>query len=292
LGIKKFLFIRIDDKYKISVLLLPFLLCMALTGNLFKYLLFMFFALVHELAHIAAAFAFKAKFKGLTVYAAGFSASVDLYNLNDKEMFFVYSAGIATNLTFALLFFILSAALKTKSLFINDIILMNVMMFVTNILPMKPLDGSHILKLLLQRYTGYIKSEKIIVKITIVLLPILFALSIIQLVSHIFNVSLLLISTYIFLSYNQVDSEVFYMIYRSYQNKMKKIESGEAYEVREMIVNENATVFDVYKRMDKDKYHMLKVCDKNFRIINTVSEKKVIDCIMNGNIDERMKNLR
>jgi predicted transcriptional regulator len=82
------------------------------------------------------------------------------------------------------------------------------------------------------------------------------------------------------------------MIYRSYQNKMKKIESGEAYEVREMIVNENATVFDVYKRMDKDKYHMLKVCDKNFRIINTVSEKKVIDCIMNGNIDERMKNLR
>ena len=58
-----------------------------------------------------------------------------------------------------------------------------------------------------------------------------------------------------------------------------------------MIVNENATVFDVYKRMDKDKYHMLKVCDKNFRIINTVSEK-VIDCIMNGNIDERMKNLR
>ena len=282
---------KINEKYKVSVFLIPFMLCMALTGNLFRYILFMLFAMAHELAHIIAGTIYKAKYKSMTVYAAGFSAAIDLYDLDRKHMFIVYSAGIFTNLVFALFFTFISIAFKPKSLLVNDIILMNILMFVTNILPMKPLDGSHMLKLFIQRYTGYIKSEKIIVRITIALLPVLFALSIIQLASHVFNVSLLLISTYIFLSYNQVDSEVFYMIYRSYQNKIKKIESGEVYEVREMIVNENATVFEVYKRMDKDKYHMLKVCDKQFRIIRTVSEKKVIDCIMNGNINELMRNL-
>lgn len=291
LKIKNLLFIKIGDKYRVSIFLIPFLLCMVLTGNLLQYILFMFFAFIHELAHIATATAFKAKYKNITIYAAGFSASVDLYDLDKNKMFLVYSAGILTNLIFALLFSVLKFTLKTKSLLINDIIIMNILMFATNILPIKPLDGSHMVKLFLQRYTGYIKSDKIVTKITIALLPVLFALSLIQIASHLFNVSLLLIATYIFLSYNQMDSEVFYMIYRSYQNKLKKIETGEVYEVREMIVNENATVYDVYKKMDKDKYHMLKVCDKHFKIINTVSEKKVIDCIMNGNANELIRNL-
>lgn len=264
---------------------------MALTGNLFKYMMFMFFAFLHEVAHILTAIRFKAKYKELKVYAAGFCATIDMYNLERRQKFFVFSAGIFTNLVFATLFLILSIALKQKSQTVNDIILMNALMFITNILPMKPLDGSQLFKLFLQRYTGYIKSEKIIVRLTVALLPVLFALCIIQLISHVLNISLLLISTYIFLSYNQPDSEVYYMIYRSYQNKMKKIESGEAYEVQEMIVNENATVFDVYKSMDKDRYHLLKVCDKQFRILRTVTEKKVIDCIINGNINERMKNV-
>ncbi len=290
-GLKRFLFINIRNKYKISVFLPVFMLCMLITGNLFQYMVFMFFAFLHELAHILTALKFKAQFKSLAIYAAGFSASMDLYDLDQYYMFFVYIAGIMTNMTFSVIFIIIKIATGSGNLLINNIIMMNTLMFITNILPVKPLDGSYIVRLILQRFTGYVKSDKIVTGITIFLLPVLFALSLIQIASHLLNISLLLISTYIFLSYNQVDCEVFYMIFRKYQSKIKKIETGEAYEVREMIVNEKTSIYDVYKKLDKDKYHLIKVCDHRFKILKTVTEKNVIDNIMNGNGNELIGNV-
>ena len=102
--------------------------------------------------------------------------------------------------------FILSAALKPRA-FINDIILMNVMMFVTKFC-YETLGRKPYFKALLQRYTDILKAKNHCEDNHCSFTDFV-ALSIIQLVSHIFNVSLLLISTYIFLSYNQVDSEVF-----------------------------------------------------------------------------------
>lgn len=122
--------------------------------------------LIHELAH-----AFVAKRLGWTVYKIEVglftgSASVDT-NIPEKDSIPVIAAGPLSNLILAIVSIPLYLALSGVNPFLdrllNDLFVVNMFMFIFNILPIYPMDGGRLLKdfLFLRMRNNRILAKKI-----------------------------------------------------------------------------------------------------------------------------------
>ena len=122
--------------------------------------------LIHELAH-----AFVAKRLGWTVYKIEVglftgSASVDT-NIPEKDSIPVVAAGPISNLILAIVSIPLYLALTGVNPFLdrllNDLFVVNMFMFIFNILPIYPMDGGRLLKdfLFLRMRNNRILAKKI-----------------------------------------------------------------------------------------------------------------------------------
>jgi len=95
------------------------------------YLSFYIFVILHELAHILIAVILKVNIKEVNLLPFGVNAKFDFYNHKVKEII-IASAGPIFSMTMAFIF---------KQYFIE-----NLFIFITNIIPIYPLDGGRILK--------------------------------------------------------------------------------------------------------------------------------------------------
>lgn len=122
--------------------------------------------LIHELAH-----AFVAKRLGWTVYKIEVglftgSASVDT-NIPEKDSIPVIAAGPLSNLILAIvsipLYLILTGVNPFLDRLLNDLFVVNMFMFIFNILPIYPMDGGRLLKdfLFLRMRNNRILAKKI-----------------------------------------------------------------------------------------------------------------------------------
>ena len=122
--------------------------------------------LIHELAH-----AFVAKRLGWTVYKIEVglftgSASVDT-NIPEKDSIPVIAAGPLSNLILAIvsipLYLILTGVNPFLDRLLNDLFVVNIFMFIFNILPIYPMDGGRLLKdfLFLKMRNNRILAKKI-----------------------------------------------------------------------------------------------------------------------------------
>lgn len=105
--------------------------------------------LIHELAH-----AYVADRKGWRVYGIRVdlftgSASVDT-NIPERDSIPVVAAGPISNLLLAILciplYFVFGETSPIFGHFLNDLFIINIFMFVFNILPIYPMDGGRLLK--------------------------------------------------------------------------------------------------------------------------------------------------
>lgn len=122
--------------------------------------------LIHELAH-----SFVAKRLGWTVYKIEVglftgSASVDT-NIPEKDSIPVIAAGPLSNLILAIvsipLYLILTGVNPFLDRLLNDLFVVNIFMFIFNILPIYPMDGGRLLKdfLFLKMRNNRILAKKI-----------------------------------------------------------------------------------------------------------------------------------
>lgn len=140
--------------------------------------------LIHELAH-----AFVAKRLGWTVYKIEVglftgSASVDT-NIPEKDSIPVIAAGPLSNLILAIvsipLYLILTGVNPFLDRLLNDLFVVNMFMFIFNILPIYPMDGGRLLKdfLFLKMRNNRILAKKISGSVSLIFSLCLLTLSIV-----------------------------------------------------------------------------------------------------------------
>lgn len=156
--------IRIDLKIFIFLILFYF------TNQLRIYLIVMFFCFMHEIAHMILGIIFKMKPNKLEINPFGFSISFNNESTKIKEVF-VALAGPVMSIVLA----ILCQHIKFRYITSEETVYSNILIFLFNMLPIYPLDGGRIIKVLLHIKNGEIKAEKISNKIsyiTIILVTI------------------------------------------------------------------------------------------------------------------------
>lgn len=133
-----------------------------LTGQIEVYTILMFFALIHELSHMISGIFLGLKPKTLQIMPFGLSVIFEAYEskkmINLKKII-IAGSGPAVNIMIAIITFILNKDL-------SNIIYANLIIAFFNILPIYPLDGGRILKLILKSRYQYDKVEDFTTKVS------------------------------------------------------------------------------------------------------------------------------
>lgn len=195
---------------KIDLKIFVFILIFFITKQIKIYTLLMFFAFIHELAHLVMGIIMGLKPESIRLSIYGFSISYktecDDYNKKIKKGNFlsikkimIALAGPAINLIiilFTLIYYRTYGVSKLFNVNIDQIIYANILLVLFNMIPIYPLDGGRILKEIIYIYEGLEKSYTSINLISNISLFILtvFASFFIMLFQ---NISVLLIIVYL-----------------------------------------------------------------------------------------------
>ena len=164
------------SKFEVGITFIPFFIIILLSGSYKLFFTYFLVTLIHELGHVIAAIIFKVKVHNIKLSVFGFNALID-----DIEYLPIYKQ-ILIIIMGPLTYFI--SLLLIRKLYINEVISLlmyykalatNKYIFIFNLLPIYPLDGGRILKIILDKFFTY-KNSRIVLYITSFLFMIAFVI--------------------------------------------------------------------------------------------------------------------
>jgi stage IV sporulation protein FB len=157
----------------------------------------MLFALIHELGHMAAGIFLKLKPKTLHFMPFGIRITFEAYGyrkLFEKKKVIVAMGGPLTNLIICILTVFFNINTEIKELIIYS----NILIATFNLIPIYPLDGGRILKGLIRLKYKEIECDKIINKISNIVMIILTAASSVGIL-YFKNIAMVLVLIYLWI---------------------------------------------------------------------------------------------
>lgn len=241
---------------------------------LVKCMLIILSFLLHELGHIIAIKIFGVTLQKIRFVGVGASILIDERSLNDNQKAVIYLSGPLMNIIFATI-----AHLISSSNYILYFTRINICIFIVNILPIIPLDGSKIIKIILERKLGMNKSKRMIIRLSNTCIVILGILGIIQIIKH-KNFNILVVVIYI----NNIIREEIRMsnlkgMERILTRKERFLKKG-IYPVRHIAVLNNGFVSDVLKNLDFDSIHIINILDKDLNLLAVINEEKLLNSLI------------
>ncbi len=192
---------------KLDLKIILVLLIFFLTDQIEMYLLFMFFAILHELGHLIMGMLLGFKPKGMKLIPMGvsicFHINCENYNINVKngkiislKKLLIAMAGPVTNFFIAIFFMVLN--IDVLNFTREEIIYSNLLIGIFNLIPIYPLDGGRIIKNIIHINTDLIKAYKYTNLISNITLIIITAISSIAIL-YFKNIAILLIVLYLWI---------------------------------------------------------------------------------------------
>jgi len=182
---------------KINLQIFLFIIIFVLTHQIEIYAWIMLFAFIHELGHMLAGIFLKLKPKSLNFMPFGISVTFETYEykkLIEVKKILIAIAGPLINLIICIIALILHINAETKQLIIYS----NILIAIFNLIPLYPLDGGRILKGIIRLRYQEIESDKIVNKISNILIILLTLISSIGIL-YLKNLAILFILMYLWI---------------------------------------------------------------------------------------------
>lgn len=187
-------------KIKIDLKIFAFIILLFLIKKLEYYFLFMLFIILHEIGHLITGILLGYKPKEISLNITGISLEFYNYNIDKKDLFqiLILISGPIVNIILAVILYYQNIEFVRKI----ELVVINMILAIINMLPILPLDGGKILKILIKESLGYKKSIIIserISKIFIYTMMIIYSACIL----YIKNIGILLFLIYVYILNNK-----------------------------------------------------------------------------------------
>lgn len=236
--------------------------------------------IIHELSHIAVAKYYGLKVKSILITPIGINAKIDFDRNIDHNEFFICLAGPISNLVMIGQGMFINYRIEARSPSVDFFILANFAILILNILPVLPLDGGRIFKKILLSRLGYKKAGLILSFFTRTVTVVFICIGIYQLFNCWYNLSLLFIGIFLYLSWYKEKDEIQYSLFRDLIYKNQSLINNKVCDVKYLIYFEEYMIMDIIKNFVTNKYHIIKVFDKNHFIIGELSESQLFESII------------
>ena len=270
---------------KISKWLIPQLIIFFIFGLDMKFIICFFFIALHEISHLVVVKLMNIETKELRLHCLGATLEIRDYNtLSLKEQIIICLAGPVFNALMSLMFFTMF------KFFGNDFFLMivevNLALAIFNIMPMYPLDGFKLLLSFLSLRLSYVKANKVSSVISYIVNIVLIILSIIFLVyKNISGIFIIIICSFSIFKTFKDRKNIMYTVMESLFKKQNLIVRKRYMKTKSISVYWEESIIDLIKVLQKDKFHIFYILDKNMRVVYVLKEDEFMDVLNNyGNI--------
>lgn len=211
-----------------------------LTASFKEFIIIIFLVIIHEIGHSIIALLFKVKVKEIYIYPLGgiskFKMDLNIHPI--KELLILLGGPLFQSLAYLILLAVFPSKVKIINFYHYGILYFN-------LLPIYPLDGGKIIKILLDLFIPYKYSTKFIIQISYILIVIIiFTMNSIKINSIIMILFLLALVTK---EKNKIDYIYNKFLLERYLKKYHFLKS-------KMILNEN--------QFYRNKSHILKINNK------------------------------
>lgn len=235
---------------------------LVLTGHFINLLIFTSLILVHECGHIITSIKYRYKIKKIIIYPYGGITKFDtIVNTKIENDLLVSISGIIFQSVFFYIIYILYKQNIIREYTYNLFFTYHNSMFIFNILPIIPLDGSKIINLIFSKYLNFNISNNLTVVVSFVTLSVL-------LISNIYenNYSMVM---------------VVFVLLQNIWNYYKKIDYiYNKFILERYLYNikyKNVKIINNKNKMYKNKMHLFKIDN------NLIEEKKYLSKFFNKN---------
>lgn len=264
--------IKLTSKLYIHILT-PVMLAVCFLNHRMSIFLFTYAVMtVHEAAHMLAAVCIGLQVDKIVFYPYGVNLKLKnkfVHSMTDEMI--LYLSGPLVNCIFALisLFLYHIYRLPELQLFYAG----NIMLFVSNMLPVYPLDGGIILKKLLSHFLGSRAASVVMSIISVIFIILLMALGIYTVYVTEFNFSIMLLTAFLFCSLFTQSEKYDVDFVRElmfYRNKSKG-------NIQHMIANEHDDYKSIARRFVPGKYGVVYMENDRGKITRILSEQEIME---------------
>ncbi len=240
--------------------------------------------LIHEFTHIIVGNLYGCKLHEFNVSLTGTNAKLtDVNDLEDFQKLNLYLSGPSMNLLIFILCFCISNISYNEHLMIIGNI--NLGLFIFNMIPAYPLDGSKILEIILSRWITYRKAKRVIRGTSYIFVFFLSYIFILGLSKNNFEIGLVLVSGLIIYSSYIEKKSTIYMMMDNLFRKGNLIEKYEYIENRSVSVSHKNKLLNLLKIIDRNKFNEFYILDEELKFLGMIKEDEVIEALKKyGNI--------
>lgn len=249
---------------KVSPLILPLVVVLAITDNLKLYLITYFVMAIHEFSHFAVAKLIGLKTGDIIFSPFGINLRLRSRIINSlAEEIILYCSGPLVNGVLALI-----------SIFFNNIIFyrLNIALFIMNLLPVIPLDGGMIvLRLLSYRY-GQKTAKRVLNAFSVIFGVMMLVLSVFMMIRGKINISMFIISV-LFIGNILTGKEKYNQdLIQSLISREKRTNK-----VKLTVIDNTHSVIDTINEFSPTQTVFAVVFDKNGSVDKILSEREIIE---------------
>ena len=269
---------------KINKYFLPYMLLFILIG--FKGQLIWSFIIVffHEIMHYITAVYFG--FTGFDMEILPIGTVLRLKDLDEatpKEDLIISLSGPLTNIILAVIFYVLNQNMPRN--YFNILYLGNLALGLFNLIPALPLDGGRILRDILSLRVIYIRANSITIKCSIIMGFMLMIFYFLLFFSGRSNFNIGLIALFILVTSFKEKERIAYIIMGDIIKKKYKFIKKGYIENKSISIYYKSDLISILSIVDKNRYNMFTILDKNMRVIDLIYEEELIEGLkVYGNI--------
>jgi len=277
---------KLNIKIKFHPLFWVFLVILFFSNNFFNVFNYLLVVFLHELGHSVMAGFLGYKLNRITIlpFGASLSGKENVFYSTRHEILVAIS-GPLVNLILLILCLALFWIFPISYGVLDNFYYANLITFIFNLLPVYPLDGGRVVYSLLKKKFEINKAYKIIKVLGIIISCLLFVLFIISAFFKI-NFTIGLTSIFLITGVFFEDKSSYYVVNFNFINKQKKLYN--AIETNVISVNENTILINILRKLNKFKYNVVNVVNKNGKIIKILSEEEINSKLISNSLDSKI----
>ena len=279
-------------KFKLNLLFLFVLFLFSLTGLFFKATLSFIVVILHELAHSIAAKRLGMEVREIELLPFGGVAKFrDLIELDPQIEFKVAIAGPLINVFLVAVASLLVRYQVLSGEFVWFFLRLNLMMGLFNFIPAFPLDGGRILRAGLTTRIGFKDATARVLHWSKIIAVVLTVISLVGIYYGYINIMLVIISFFIYFVAVKEGRFSHYALMQYLAKKRGVILDQGVIDAKQLVALSNTPLKEVLNKLVPRSFHTIMVIDKDCNILGFITEEKLINNLIKGNLNYTVKDI-
>lgn len=281
-----------NSKIKVNFLILIFIYISFLYGYLGYTLISFMIVIIHEISHSIVSIRLGYKIEKIELFPFGGVVRLNkLIGINPYHEILIAGAGPISNIIMAIIAYLIVIRYDINHDLLLYFIYANIIITITNLLPILPLDGGRVIRAYLSYLIGMKNSTKVIIYISKLASLGVFILGIILSRYNKLNIMISLVAIFLYISVRKENEMAVFIFMREIIEKKHFLFNNGVLKTKQFVAADNISIKNVLNRFRPQKYHIVTVLDKEYNVLGVLTESEIINGIFEYGLNAKLEKL-